>query len=128
MKKYLFVTALCMSVSCFASQYPANIEGKYECGGNEAGSNAAFKCEMIIKRTGETYASSATCSDGNSYTGNGIYNRKLHQLSTGFINPKKSAETGVSMADIKTDGRIISVWTYINNTSIGHTKCFKKKM
>lgn len=125
MKKCFFASALFVSLGCFASQSPVNLEGKYDCAGNEVGTNEAFKCEMIIKQTGETYASTASCSDGNSYAGNGIYDKNTHSLSTGFINPKKREETGVSVSAIKADGKIVSVWTYLNNTSIGHTTCIK---
>ena len=127
MKKYFFVAALILSSSSYASVYPINLEGSYECMGNEVGTNEAFKCQMTIKRTGETYASKASCSDGNSYSGTGIYDKNLYRLSTGFINPKKSEETGVSVTEIKKDGSLITAWTYLNKTSIGHTKCLKQK-
>ena len=127
MKKYFFVAALILSSNSYASGYPINLEGSYECMGNEVGTNEAFKCQMTIKRTGETYASNASCSDGNSYSGTGIYDKNLYRLSTGFINPKKSEETGVSVTEIKKDGSLITAWTYLNKASIGHTKCHKQK-
>ena len=126
MKKYLFVSALSISLSCFASMHSNRIEGKYACAGHEVGTHDVFKCEMTIKPTGETYASTANCSDGNAYTGTGIYDKNSHQLSTVFINPKKSDETGVSVAHVKADGSIVAEWTYINKTSIAHSKCTKK--
>ena len=127
MKKYFFATALIVSTGCVANTYPTSFEGKYKCAGNEVGTKEAFKCDMIIKKTGETFASSASCSDGNSYIGTGIYDKNTHHLSTGFINPKKSEETGVSVSTIKTDGSIVTVWTYLNNTSIGRTTCTKER-
>lgn len=126
MKQYFFVTVLVIPLSCFASEYSANFEGKYECAGHEVGTKAAFSCEMIIKRTGETYASTAKCSDGNSYTGTGIYDVTTHHLSTGFINPKKSEETGVSVSVVKKDGSMDVSWTYLNNTSIARSVCNKR--
>ena len=128
MKKYFLVTVLLVSSSCYAAEYPINLEGTYECMGNEVGTNEAFKCQMTIKHTGETYASKASCSDGNSYVGTGIYDKSLHRLSTGFINPKKSEETGVSVTEVKKNGCLITAWTYVDKTSIGHTKCFKRKV
>lgn len=127
MKKCFLVTALLAFSSSYAAEYPINIEGAYECMGNEVGTNEAFKCQMTIQRTGETYASKANCSDGNSYRGTGIYDKNLHRLSTGFINPKKSEETGVSVTEVKKDGSLLAAWTYLDNTLIGHTKCFKQK-
>lgn len=94
--------------------------------GNEVGTHAAFKCQMTIEKTGETYASKASCSDGNSYSGTGLYDQKANRLSTGFINPKKSEETGISVTEIKRDGSLVSAWTYLDKTTIAHTKCLKK--
>ena len=126
MKKYYFVMALLVSSTVFASKSLSNFEGAYECMGNEVGTNEAFKCQMTIKKTGETYASTAVCSDGNSYHGTGIYDEKSHQLSTGFVNPKKSEETGISVSRIKSNGNLESAWTYLDKTSIAHTICHKQ--
>lgn len=126
MEKYFFAAALLISVNSFASG-ATNLDGKYDCAGNEVGTNAAFKCEMLIKRTGDTYPSSATCDDGNSYRGNGIYDQASKRLSTGFINPKKAEETGVAVTEIKDDGTLVTDWTYLDKTTIGHTKCVKQQ-
>lgn len=126
MRNYFFLATF-ISSSCFANGYPINLEGHYKCAGNEVGTNEAYKCNMTIKKTGETYASTASCTDGNSYSGTGIYDENSHRLSTGFINPKKSEETGVSVTNIRSDGRLSTVWTYLNNTSVGHVKCVKQK-
>ena len=124
MKKYLFNAMLLLSLNTFAAG-SGSLSGTYECKGSEVGTHEAFTCQMTIKKTGETYASTATCSDGNSYRGTGIYDKHLHQLSTGFINPKKSEETGVSISTIKSSKELISVWTYIDKTSIARTTCYK---
>jgi|GEM_PF-6472558 len=124
--KYYFVMALLISSVAFASKSASNIEGAYECMGNEVGTNEAFNCQMTIKKTGDTYASTANCSDGNSYRGTGIYDKSIHRLSTGFINPKKSEETGVSVTVIKADGSLTSEWTYLDKEIIGRTKCLKQ--
>ncbi len=126
MKKYGVIIALLISSSAFASK-AVNIEGTYECAGNEVGTHEAFKCQMTIKKTGETYASTADCSDNNSYRGTGIYDKRARLLSTGFINPKKSEETGVSVTTVKSDGSLVSEWTYLDKTTIARTKCFLKK-
>lgn len=122
MKKYLLGSALILSLNTFAAGIQS-LEGTYECKGHEVGTNEAFSCQMIIKKTGKTYASTATCSDGNSYRGTGIYDKKLRQLSTGFVNPKKSEETGVSVSTIKANGKLMSAWTYLDKTSIAYTTC-----
>ncbi|MDP3561382.1 MAG: hypothetical protein Q8R83_04300 [Legionellaceae bacterium] len=126
MKKYLFSAALILSLNAFAAGN-VPLEGTYACKGHEVGTEAAFSCQMIIKKTGETYASTATCSDGNSYRGTGIYDKNSHRLSTGFINPKKSEETGVSVSTIKAHGQLVSAWTYLDKTSIAYTTCQKSK-
>ncbi|MDP1604878.1 MAG: hypothetical protein Q8M03_16630 [Legionella sp.] len=126
MKKIFYITALVIPLYSFANEHPASLEGKYECAGHEVGTKSAFTCEMLIKRTGETYASEAKCSDSNSYRGTGIYSTATHHLSTVFINPQKSEETGVSVALVKKDGSLDTVWTYLNNTSIAKSICSKR--
>lgn len=125
MRKYLFGLALILPLNTFAAGIQS-LEGTYNCKGHEIGTNEAFSCQMIIKKTGNTYASTATCSDGNSYRGTGIYDKTSHQLSTGFINPKKSEETGVSVSIIKADGKLRGSWTYLDQTSIAYTTCNKQ--
>lgn len=117
---------LCISSGAFASK-AINIEGVYECAGNEVGTQEAFKCQMTIKKAGETYASTVNCSDNNSYRGTGIYDKNTRLLSTGFINPEKSEETGVSVTKVTSDGGLVSEWTYLDKTTIAHTKCLLKK-
>jgi hypothetical protein len=124
MKKYLVNTTLLLMLNPFAAG-AETLLGTYECKGNEVGTHAAYTCQMTIKKTGETYASTASCSDGNAYRGTGIYNKKAHQLSTGFINPKKSEETGICVSIIKAHGELASTWTYLDKTSVAHTICHK---
>lgn len=127
MKKYLFAIGVLVSCNSFAAS-PALIDlsGKYSCEGNEVVTNAAYKCEMTINKTSETYASTATCNDGTSYIGISIYNEKLQQLSTAFINPNSAKEAGIAVSDVKPDGSMNTVWTYLNNTSVGHSTCNKQ--
>jgi len=123
MQKHQILTAVLASSICFASNASSHFEGKYTCAGTEVGTKQNFTCEMTIKQTGETYSSKASCSDGNSYSGTGIYDKETHHLSTAFINPKKSEETGVSVSVIKSNGNIVSVWTYLDKTTTAQTKC-----
>ncbi len=125
MKKYGLVIALLISSGAFASKN-SSIEGTYECVGNEVGTQAEFKCQMMIKKTGETYALTANCSDNTSYLGTGIYNKYEHILSTGFINPNNSEETGVSVTKVRKDRNLLSVWTYLGKTTTARTKCFRQ--
>jgi len=127
MKKCLFASVLLLSSNCFAhtSSYPKNIEGNYNCTGTEYDTNKAFKCEVSIKKTGQTYALNTTCNDGTTYTSTGIYDYNKHNLSLVSVNPKNSAETGVGVVDVKKDGSMTSVWTYLNKTTLGHTQCSK---
>ena len=118
---------LLVSSAAFSSQATNNLEGNYECVGSEVNTHETFTCQMTIKKTGFTYASTANCTDGNSYRGTGIYDKNSHRLSTGFINPKKAEETGVSVTRVKTNGSLITEWTYLDKTAVGHTKCIKKQ-
>lgn len=127
MNKYVLAAALILSSPSFAGDVSSNLEGKYNCSGKELGTNTAFKCEMLIKKTGQTYLSTATCDDGNSYKGNGIYNQNSQHLSTGFINLKKAEETGVTVTEVKADGSLDTAWTYLNSSTIGHTQCVKQQ-
>ncbi|CDZ76791.1 hypothetical protein BN59_01067 [Legionella massiliensis] len=125
MNKKIALLVLGLSTStCFAA---VSLEGKYNCHGTEIVSNTSFGCEMLIKKTGETYASTASCDDGNAYQGNAVYDEKKQILATGFINPKKAEETGVAISYVKEDGSLQTDWTYINETTIGHSLCIKKK-
>lgn len=124
MKKYLMSTTFILSLNAFAVG-TESLHGIYDCKGHEIGTNEAYTCRMNIKKTGETYTSAANCSDGNSYHGTGIYDKNSHQLSTGFINPKKSEETGVCVSTIKAQGELVSTWTYVGKTSVAHTTCKK---
>lgn len=124
MKKYLAGMALLISLNSFAA---VTISGNYVCKGHEVGTKEAFTCQMTIKKTGETYSSSATCSDGNAYRGTGIYDKSTQQLSTSFINPKKLEETGISIATIKSHGRLTAAWTYLDKTSIAYSTCHKNQ-
>lgn len=129
MKKYLFATAILLSSSCFAHtpNHPINIEGDYDCTGTEIDTDKAFKCEMNIKKTGQTYAFSTACNDGTNYTSTGIYQPNKHNISLVSVNTKNSEETGVAVADVKKDGSMTSVWTYLHKTTLGHTNCAKRK-
>lgn len=124
---HLFATAILLTSNCFASGHQIALDGKYDCKGNEIGTNSVFKCVMTIKKTGETYASSATCDDGNFYRGNGIYNENTHAISSVFINPKKAEETGVTLTYVKEDGSMNIDWTYLDNTTLGHSTCNKQR-
>jgi len=123
MKKIILLAALSVTTAAIAE---TSIEGLYDCKGSEIGTKEAFTCQMTIKKTGETYASTATCSDGNSYRGTGILDAKNHQLSTVFVNPKKAEETGVCLSVFKGDKRLVSNWTYLDKTTLGTTACQKK--
>ena len=126
LKKCVYIALAILSSSGVVNAYQISLEGKDDCKGTEIGSKTSFRCEMVINKTGETYGSSATCDDGNSYKGTGIYDNNTHILSSGFINPKKAKETGVAVTYIKDDGSMTTDWTYLNNTTIGHTACIKK--
>lgn len=123
MKKYLVGSLLILSSNAFASN--TMMPGAYDCKGQELGTNTPYTCKMTITKTGETLASTATCSDGNSYRGTGIYDEKAKLLATVFINPKKAEETGVCMSQMTKDKNLVSTWTYLDKTSVSHTTCHK---
>ena len=127
MKRYSLPMSLFLSASVFAAQPTHTIAGNYVCSGTEVGTQEAFKCTMTIKKTGETYASTAQCNDGTAYLGVGIYDAKTRHLSTGFINPKNPKETGVAVDKINADGSYEAQWAYLNTQTIGRAKCFKQK-
>ena len=128
MKKFLITSAIafCINIPAHASLYPVNLDGDYNCNGTEVGSNEKYTCNMKVKKTGETYSATSTCNDGSSYIGTGIYNKTNHNFSLVFINPKKSEETGIAIAEIRKDYSMSSTWTYLNKTSVGHCACVKK--
>jgi hypothetical protein len=125
MKKCVWGVVL-ISLNAFAADN-ASIVGSYECKGHEVDTNVAYTCQMSIQKTGETYASTAICSDKTSYRGTGIYDKKSQQLSTVFINPKNSEEIGMSVAKIKSSGELAGAWTYLDKTSIAYASCYKIK-
>lgn len=125
MKKYLCAALFLVTCHCFANKASIVLEGLYDCTGTEVGTGTPYKCQMIINKTGETYTSTASCDDGTSYTGTGIFDEKTHHLSTAFINTKKTAETGVALSDVKPDGTMTTLWTYLNRTTIGSSTCKK---
>lgn len=129
MKKYLLGTAILLSLNSpiYASSYPSNIEGTYDCSCTEVDSNAHYKGEMTLKKTGQTYSLKSTFNDGSTYLGTGIYNPSKHSFSLAFINPAKSEETGVAIADVKSDYAMTSTWTYLNKTNVAHGECTKRK-
>lgn len=128
MIKKLISTALIL----FSSVSLANVnrlpmEGKYDCQGAELDSAIPFRCEMVIKKTSETYASTAKCNDGSSLSGNGIYVEKIHAIVSAFGEPSRGGEPGVTISYLSSDGVMNVDWTYLNTTKIGHTRCVKKK-
>lgn len=128
MKKYLFVIALFAGSSVFAqSNKSINIEGDYNCTGTEHDTKAKFTCDESIKKTGETYAFTAKCNDGTSFTGTGIYDLKQHQLSIAFRNNRNMEEIGISVKSMRQDGQMIGKWTNLDKSTIGHTTCIKQK-
>jgi hypothetical protein len=42
------------------------------------------------------------------------------------VNPQKSEETGVAVADVKKNYALVSTWTYLNKTNVGHSTCIKR--
>ena len=126
MKKIILVTAILASSGVFAHGHePVNFEGNYACKGTEVDSDVRFTCDETIKKTGSTYAFTATCSDGSAYNGTGIYDSKNHCLSVVFRNTKKLDEVGLSVKKINKNGVMIGQWTNLDKTAIGHTNCSK---
>ena len=125
MKKYLF-SALFLTLNAYAVEAINHLSGNYECKGHEVDTHDAFTCQMTIKQTKETYASIASCSDGTSYRGTGIYDKTTNQLSTAFINLKNPKEIGISVALLKADGSVDNRWTYFDKTTIAFTTCQKE--
>ena len=128
MKKYLLATVVFVCSSVFAhSNESINIEGNYFCTGTEFDTKAPFKCDESIKKSGDTYAFTATCNDGTSYVGTGIFDSKQHNLSIAFRNNKNLKEVGISVKSIRNDGKMIGKWTNLDKSTIGRTNCTKQK-
>lgn len=123
-KSLALVALLCLKNIGFASTF-VDIEGKYDCAGTEI-DQVGFTCEMQVKKTGETYAFKVDCNDGSNYISTGIYQPDKQQLSIVSINPKNKTETGVAAVEIKPDGSMESVFTYLHKTTLGHTHCHKQ--
>lgn len=128
MKKYLLTLSvfLICNTHTYASAYPANLEGIYDCNSIEVGTNENFKGVMTLKRTGQTYSIKSTFNDGSSYIGTGIYNQLKHSFSLVFVNPSKSEETGIAVADVKRNYAMTSTWTYLNKEIVAHSTCTKR--
>jgi hypothetical protein len=153
MKKYILATALLASASVFAdapahgptdasaptpavtdTSTPASasapaaggFEGNYTCKGTEVGSDQPFTCDESIKKSGDTYAFTASCNDGTSYTGTGILDSNSNGLSIAFKNTKKSDEMGIAVKTLGQDGTMTGQWTGLDKTAIGQTSCTKK--
>jgi hypothetical protein len=70
MKKYLFAVSVFLILNnAYASLYPRNLEGSYNCNCIEVGTKIFFKSIMIIKKTGETYSMNSKFNDGSFYVG-----------------------------------------------------------
>jgi hypothetical protein len=129
MNKYLLVIFL-LSTSSYAHMRhdPISIDGNYICTGSEIDQKTRFKCELSFKKTEQTYASRVVCNDGTTYISTGIYDPIKHSISLVSVNPKNSKEIGVAVVDVKKDGSLVSVWTYLHKTTVGHTHCIKRKI
>lgn len=123
---FTFVLLSTFIFNAYASSYPTNIEGTYDCKAKEIDSNELSIGVSILKKTGETYDLTSKFTDGSTYHGVGIYDKKTHVLAIGSINPKNENETGVSVAHIEKNGNVKSEWTYLNKTAIGHGTCIKR--
>ena len=130
MLKYLIFSAIIifMNTCTFASHYPTNLEGNYNCNGVEADNpNDHYKGVVVVKKSGQTYTTNSTFDDGSTYIGTGIYDANKHVLSIVAINPKKSDEIAVSMSNVHEDYSMESKWTYLHKTTIGSSFCTKQQ-
>ncbi len=127
MKKISYLLVL-LAFNCFAkaSGYPTDISGNYDCHGTEYDTRAAFHCTMRLTKTNMTYAADVRCTDGSIYSGTAIYNSSTHSFASLAVNPKEAKETGVALADVSKNNEINSVWTYLNQSTLGHTHCVKQ--
>lgn len=124
MNKYLLAVFF-LAISSFAQSQ--NIEGKYNCAGIDIEKQAAFKCELSLTKTVQTYAGEVNCNDGTTYTSTGIYNPEKNSISLVSVNPKDPKETGVAVVTVNKNGSLNSVWTYLGKTTVGHTHCMRRR-
>lgn len=129
MKNYFIAISLLIMLNsvAYASSYPKNLEGFYECNGTEVDTKEGFTCTMTMQKTNQTYAIKSNCNDNTSYVGTGIYDQEKHVLALVFVNPKKAEETGVVIADVKQNNELHSTWTYLQKTTVAHGFCTKRK-
>lgn len=127
MKKcfFSFAVLLTFNTASHASTFPTNLEGQYFCNCTEVGTNKTYKAIMSVKKTDQTYTINSKFDDGSFYIGTGIYNQEKHIFSIVFLNPKKSEETGIGVADVKNNYTMTSTWTYLNKTTLAHGTCIK---
>ncbi|CEK11584.1 hypothetical protein [Legionella hackeliae] len=127
MIKYM-VTAILACASTFVFANHAAIEGNYACKGVQMDGKTPFTCNETIKKTGNTYALTATCSDGTSYSGTGIYQSQNHSLSLAFKNDKQADEIGVSVKKIDKKGNLIGQWTNLVNRLLVRLFALNKRL
>jgi hypothetical protein len=124
MKKIIATTILaCASAFVYANN-AQTIEGQYACKGIEVDGKTPFTCDETIKKTGNTFGFTASCSDGTSYSGTGIYQHNT--LALAFKNDKNASEVGVSIKSRDNKGNFTGQWTNLDKTEIGKTTCTKQ--
>lgn len=132
MKKYIAMALLaCASAVVCAADAPVSssaptLEGSYSCKGVEIDGKTPFTCDETIKQTGSTYRFTASCNDGTSYSGTGIYQPNSQSFSVAFKNDKNASEIGVALKTIDAQGNLIGQWTNLDKTDLGQTTCTKK--
>ncbi len=128
MKKYLLatVTLICSSVFALPVHPTIELEGNYDCTGTELETHTVFQCDESMKQTGQTYAFTATCNDGASYVGTGIYEPQRRSISIAFHNTDKPEEIVLSVKHVEINGILLGKWTNLDQTSFGITHCTKR--
>lgn len=104
----------------------SNLAGVYDCTCVEVGTKEISKGVMTVKKTGQTYSTACVFDDGSHYSGTGIYLPEKKIFAISFFNPKKAAETGLVIANVKNDLSMSSQWTYLGKTTLGQGSCVKR--
>lgn len=125
MKNLLVLSILLIAPAVFAADN-ALYQGNFECVGKEINKPGEFKMNMVVQKTGETYAvHTHSLTDDYKGIGVGIYTHANNTLTVGFGNPDNAKETGICIFTEKSPKTLEGFWTYIGEQKIEKVTCKK---
>ena len=111
----------------FASDYPTDLTGEYECNSYETDTNKHYHGIMKLEKTGEVYAVRSAFDDDSTYFGPGIYDYVHHQFALSFFNSKDQTEIAVALDEVGKDYSHVSKWVFLDKKIVSSAVCIKKQ-